>query len=133
VRGRVLLIGSMLAAIAVTVLTTVVLLLVEPGLSKAEAIKTGGLAGGAVVALYALWLNDRRRRTDEARHELESDRPPTSASRVQWNSWATRLIRYVLVRFMHWHGLLTPLLVISRPCSTCSVPIYAGRSRTPAT
>jgi hypothetical protein len=61
-------------AIAVTVLTTVMLLRVEPGLSKAEAIKTGGLAGGAVVALYALWLNDRRRRTDEARHELESDK-----------------------------------------------------------
>jgi hypothetical protein len=63
-----------LAAIVVTALTTVTLLLVEPGLSKAEAIKTGGLAGGAVVALYALWLNDRRRRTDEARHELESDK-----------------------------------------------------------
>lgn len=73
-RGRVLLVGSVLAAIVVTMLTTVVLLLVEPGLSKAEAIKTGGLAGGAVVALYALWLNDRRRRTDEARHELESDK-----------------------------------------------------------
>jgi hypothetical protein len=56
------------------VLTTVVLLLVEPELSKAEAIKTGGLAGGAVIALYALWLNDRRRRTDEARHELEGDK-----------------------------------------------------------
>lgn len=66
--------GSMLAAIAVAVLTAVVLLLVEPTLSKAEAIRTGGLAGGAVVALYALWLNDRRRRTEEARHELESDK-----------------------------------------------------------
>src|SRR3954471_9510571 len=64
----------MLAAIVVAVLTTVVLLLVEPELSKAEAIKTGGVAGGAVVALDALWLNDRRRRTDEARHELESDK-----------------------------------------------------------
>jgi hypothetical protein len=74
VRGRVLLMGSVLAAITVAVLTTVALLLVEPELSKAEAIKTGGLAGGAVVALYALWLNDRRRRTDEARHELESDK-----------------------------------------------------------
>lgn len=69
-----MLIGNVLAAIVVTVVTTVVLLLVEPGLSKAEAIKTGGLSGGAVVALYALWLNDRRRRTDEARHELESDK-----------------------------------------------------------
>ncbi len=73
-RGRVLLVGSVLAAIAVAVLTTAVLWLVEPARSKAEAIKTGGLAGGAVVALYALWLNDRRRRTDEARHELESDK-----------------------------------------------------------
>lgn len=73
-RGRVLLMGSVLAAIMVAVLTTVVLVVVEPELSKAEAIKTGGLAGGAVVALYALWLNDRRRRTDEARHELESDK-----------------------------------------------------------
>jgi hypothetical protein len=74
VRGQILLIGSTLAAMVVAVLTTVVLLLVEPQLSKVEAIKTGGLAGGAVVALYALWLNDRRRRTDEARHELESDK-----------------------------------------------------------
>lgn len=73
-RGRVLLIASILAAMVVAVLTTVVLALIEPTLSKAEAIKTGGLAGGAVVALYALWLNDRRRRTDEARHELESDK-----------------------------------------------------------
>jgi hypothetical protein len=64
----------MLAAIVVAVLTTVVLLLVEPESSMAEAIKTGSLAGGAVVALYALWLNARRRRTDEARHELESDK-----------------------------------------------------------
>jgi hypothetical protein len=64
----------MFAALVVAALTTVVLMLVEPTLSKAEAIKTGGLAGGAVVALYALWLNDRRRRTDEARHELESDK-----------------------------------------------------------
>jgi hypothetical protein len=74
VRGRVLLIGSVLAAIMVAVLTTAALLLVEPELSKAEAVKTGGLAGGAVVALYALWLNDRRRCVDEARHELEGDK-----------------------------------------------------------
>ncbi|NUT93405.1 MAG: pentapeptide repeat-containing protein [Saccharothrix sp.] len=73
-RGRALLVASVVAAVLVTVVTTVVLLWVEPKLSKAEAIKTGGLAGGAVVALYALWLNDRRRRTEEARHELESDK-----------------------------------------------------------
>ena len=73
-RGRLMLPASVLAALLVTVATVVVLLLVEPKLSKAEAIKTGGLAGGAVVALYALWLNDRRRRTEEARHELETDK-----------------------------------------------------------
>ena len=66
-RGRVLLAASVLAAILVTATTTVVLLLVEPTASKAEAIKTGGLAGGAVVALYALWLNDRK-------HHLESEK-----------------------------------------------------------
>jgi hypothetical protein len=69
-----MLLASVLAAIAVSVATVVVLLLLDRTLSKAEAIKTGGLAGGAVVALYALWLNDRRRRTEEARHELESDK-----------------------------------------------------------
>ncbi|WP_306743912.1 pentapeptide repeat-containing protein [Saccharothrix yanglingensis] len=74
VRGRGLLLVSVVAALLVTVGTTAVLLLVDPKQPKAEAIKTGGLAGGAVVALYALWLNDRRRRTEEARHELESEK-----------------------------------------------------------
>jgi len=74
VRDRLLLVASLLVAIAATVVTVVVLLVVEPTLSPAEAIKTGGFAGGAVVALYAVWLNDRRRRTEEARHELESDK-----------------------------------------------------------
>ena len=73
-RGRGLLVASVLAAVVVTVATTAVLILVDPRQPKAEAIKTGGLAGGAVVALYALWLNDRRRRTEEARHELESEK-----------------------------------------------------------
>ncbi|CCH35463.1 pentapeptide repeat-containing protein [Actinosynnema sp. NPDC047251] len=73
-RGRLLLAASVVAAVLVTVGTTAALLWVEPKQSVSEAIKTGGLAGGAVVALYALWLNDRRRRTDEARHELESDK-----------------------------------------------------------
>lgn len=69
-----LLAGTMLAAIVITAVTTTTLIVIEPAASKAEALKTGGLAGGAVVALYALWLNDRRRRTEEARHELESDK-----------------------------------------------------------
>ncbi|MEV8441544.1 pentapeptide repeat-containing protein [Actinosynnema sp. NPDC051121] len=73
-RGRGLLVASVLAAVVVTVVTAAVLLLVDPKQPKAEAVKTGGLAGGAIVALYALWLNDRRRRTEEARHELESEK-----------------------------------------------------------
>lgn len=71
-QGRALLVGTLLVAIVVAILTGAILLVVEPTLSKAEMVKTGGLAGGAVVALYALWLNDRRRRTEEARHELET-------------------------------------------------------------
>lgn len=56
-RGRVLLAANVLAAILVTASTTVVLLLVESTAPTAEAIKTGGLAGGAVSALYVLWLS----------------------------------------------------------------------------
>jgi|SRR5882757_3354804 len=69
-----LLAGTMLAAVLITAVTTTALILIEPAAPKAEALKTGGLAGGAVIALYALWLNDRRRRTEEARHELASDK-----------------------------------------------------------
>jgi hypothetical protein len=72
--GRALLVTSVVVAICLTAITALVLLLLDPAIPKAEALKTGGLAGGAVVALYALWLNDRRRRTEEARHELESDK-----------------------------------------------------------
>ena len=71
-KGRLMLLATVLAAIAVTVATTVVLLLVDPAAPRSEAVRTGALSGGAVVALYALWLNDRRRRVEEGRHELES-------------------------------------------------------------
>jgi hypothetical protein len=49
-------------------------LLTDPATSHSDALKTGGLAGGAVVALYALWLNDRRRRVEERRQEIERQR-----------------------------------------------------------
>ncbi|MBW4715693.1 pentapeptide repeat-containing protein [Saccharothrix obliqua] len=65
------------------------LFVADPNAPKNEAVKTGGLAAGAIVALYALWLNDRRRHTDEerqrveqARHELESARAEHDRSRV---------------------------------------------------
>ncbi len=74
VKGRLMLLVTVLAAVAVTVATTVVLLLVEPTAPRSEAVRTGALSGGAVVALYALWLNDRRRRVEEARHDLEGEK-----------------------------------------------------------
>ncbi|MCE6995717.1 pentapeptide repeat-containing protein [Saccharothrix sp. S26] len=59
------------------------LFVVDPGAPKNEAIKTGGLAGGAIVALYALWLNDRRRRTDEDRQRIEAARQKLEDARAE--------------------------------------------------
>lgn len=73
-QGRAMLLATVLAAIVATVATTVVLLLVEPATSRSEAVRTGAVGGGAVIALYALWLNDRRRRLEEARHDLEGEK-----------------------------------------------------------
>ncbi|WP_312877515.1 hypothetical protein [Lentzea indica] len=81
-RQRSLLLMTILASIGMFALVGGVLLLVDPGAPKHEAIKTGGLAGGAIVALYALWLNDRRRKVEEARQELESQRIEHDRSRV---------------------------------------------------
>jgi hypothetical protein len=58
------------------------LFVVDSAVARNEAVKTGGLAGGAVIALYALWLNDRRRRTEEARQKLDNDRAEHDRSRV---------------------------------------------------
>nr|WP_238412620.1 pentapeptide repeat-containing protein [Saccharothrix deserti] len=55
----------------------------DPGAPKSEAIKTGGLAGGSLVALYALWLNDRRRRTDEERQKIEVARQKLEDARAE--------------------------------------------------
>ncbi|MET9228669.1 pentapeptide repeat-containing protein [Lentzea sp. NPDC003310] len=77
-----LLLSTILASIGAFLLVGGALLLVDPGAPKHEAIKTGGLAGGAIVALYALWLNDRRRKVEEARQELESQRIDHDRSRV---------------------------------------------------
>jgi hypothetical protein len=39
--------------------------------TASEAIRSGALASAAVLALYALWLNDQRRRTEQERLEKE--------------------------------------------------------------
>lgn len=62
---------TMLLAVAFFGTVIVLLLSLDPTTSASEAIRTGGLVSAAVVALYALWLNDRRRRVEESRHELE--------------------------------------------------------------
>ncbi|MCX2728703.1 pentapeptide repeat-containing protein [Saccharopolyspora sp. NFXS83] len=63
-------------ALAVVVLaaTSAGLLLFDQRSTGADALRTGGLAAGSVVALYALWLNDRRRRVEERRQELDQRR-----------------------------------------------------------
>ena len=53
-----------------------------PVTDRADALKTGGLAAGSVVALYALWLNDRRRRVDEERQLLEHARQDLDRARA---------------------------------------------------
>ncbi|WP_091289083.1 pentapeptide repeat-containing protein [Amycolatopsis xylanica] len=58
-------------------------LLKDPNTTRSEALKTGGLAGGAIVALYALWLNDRRRRVEERRQEIERQRHDLEMRRTE--------------------------------------------------
>ncbi|MEJ3657096.1 hypothetical protein WEH80_29450 [Actinomycetes bacterium KLBMP 9759] len=109
-QGRALLAVSVLSAILITVGTTVALVLLEPAASKGEALKTGGLAGGAIVALYALWLNDRRRRTEEARHELESDKIADErfTRSVELLGNEADQVRVGALHALAWHADTTP-------------------------
>jgi len=82
-RGKGQVLPVLVAAIGTFMLVAGVLLAVDTGAAKHEAIKTGGLAGGAIVALYALWLNDRRRRTDEERQRIEFNRQELETARAE--------------------------------------------------
>lgn len=73
---------TIVGAVGAFLLVSGWLVVFDPNAAKNEAIKTGGLAGGTVIALYALWLNDRRRRTEEARQDLENQRAEHDRSRV---------------------------------------------------
>jgi hypothetical protein len=79
---RNLLAPTIVGAMGVFLLVGGWLFVIDSNVAKNEAIKTGGLAAGSVVALYALWLNDRRRRTEEARQRLEDRRTEHDRSRV---------------------------------------------------
>ncbi|WWR61180.1 pentapeptide repeat-containing protein [Saccharopolyspora sp. SCSIO 74807] len=58
------------------------LLVFDPRVNGADALRTGGFAGGSVVALYALWLNDRRRRVEENRQLQEGRQVRLDQERV---------------------------------------------------
>lgn len=69
--------------------------LTSPGVppTASEAIRSGALASAAVLALYALWLNDQRRRTEQERLETEKDR-----GRIEQNRLAKELDQLGLER-----------------------------------
>jgi hypothetical protein len=73
---------TIVLAVALFGVATALLLSLDPRTSGAEAVRTGGLVSAAVVALYALWLNDRRRRVEESRHELERSSHEQDRERV---------------------------------------------------
>jgi hypothetical protein len=81
-RQGLLLAGTLAAAVVVTAGITGLVLALDPGAGLSEGLRTGGVAGASVVALYALWLNDRRRRTEEARQAVEEERLRLEGDRV---------------------------------------------------
>jgi uncharacterized protein YjbI with pentapeptide repeats len=81
-RQTLLLGGTLLVAVAVTAGISAWVHAADPAAGLAEAMKTGGLAGAAVVALYGLWLNDRRRRVEEARQAVDEDRLRLDGDRI---------------------------------------------------
>ncbi|WP_190820252.1 hypothetical protein [Saccharopolyspora pogona] len=75
------LVATIAVAVVIFVGASVSLLIFDPRTTGADALRTGGLAAGSVVALYALWLNDRRRRVEEKRQELDSQRQEVDRQR----------------------------------------------------
>ncbi|MGH3624300.1 MAG: hypothetical protein ACRDQ5_21355 [Sciscionella sp.] len=69
-----LLFSTALLSVAVFGLTSGWLLHSDTRSGPGDAVRTGGLAAAAVLALYGLWLNDRRRRTEEERNDTERKR-----------------------------------------------------------
>ncbi len=81
-RQGLVLTGTVLLAMSALALVGGALLLADPKAGLVEALKTGGLASASVVALYALWLNDRRRQVEERRQRLDTDRAEHDRERV---------------------------------------------------
>jgi hypothetical protein len=74
---------GLVVLLAASALGLVTWWLLAGGIGRDEALKTGGLAAGSFVALYALWLNDRRRRTEEERREIERARQDLEGRRAE--------------------------------------------------
>lgn len=81
-RQALLLTGTLALAIGATVGIGGWVLAADPAVGVSEALRTGGLAGASIVALYALWLNDRRRRVEEDRQAVEEERLDTERRRI---------------------------------------------------
>jgi hypothetical protein len=65
--------GTLIGAVGL-LMTVSGWVLLDGSATLGEALRTGGLAAASVVALYALWLNDRRRKVDEERQDVERRR-----------------------------------------------------------
>ncbi|WP_139190741.1 pentapeptide repeat-containing protein [Actinokineospora iranica] len=76
------LLGTLVVAIGVTAGIALWVLRADARAGMSEAVKTGGLAGAAVVALYGVWLNDRRRRVEEDRQHVEEERLRADGARI---------------------------------------------------
>jgi uncharacterized protein YjbI with pentapeptide repeats len=68
--------------VALTGGITGLVLALDPTAGLSEGLRTGGLAGASVVALYGLWLNDRRRRLEEDRQAVEEERLRLESGRL---------------------------------------------------
>jgi hypothetical protein len=76
------LVVTIVLAVVAVLSTSTALLVFDSRTTGADALRTGGLAGGSIVALYALWINDRRRRVAEQNQELERQRADHDRDRV---------------------------------------------------
>ncbi|OLT13722.1 hypothetical protein BJF78_21415 [Pseudonocardia sp. CNS-139] len=81
-RQALVLAGTLLLASGATAGITAWVFAADSTVGVSEGLRTGGLAGASIVALYALWLNDRRRRVEEDRQHVEEQRLSTESRRI---------------------------------------------------
>jgi uncharacterized protein YjbI with pentapeptide repeats len=76
------LVVTIVLAVVAVLSTSTALLVFDARTTGADALRTGGLAGGSIVALYALWINDRRRHVAEQSQQLARQRADHDRDRV---------------------------------------------------